>query len=88
MDMMLQLMARQMGININLGDANNGNNNNRGNDNGGRDNINGNNNNGNEADNFRHVARLARTSSSRPLLPTFPPRDPVQLINEPQIAEF
>ena len=36
-------MARQMGININLGDANNGNNNNRGNDNGGRDNINGNN---------------------------------------------
>ena len=41
MDMMLQLMARQMGININPGDANNGNNknggndNNRGNDNGG-----------------------------------------------------
>ena len=35
MDMMLQLMARQMGININLGDANNGNKNNGGNDNGG-----------------------------------------------------
>ena len=86
--MMLQLMARQMGININLSDANNGNNNNRGNYNRGRDKINGNNKNGNEADNFRHVARPAQTSSSRPLLPTFPPRDPVQPINEPQIAEL
>ena len=99
MDMMLQLMARQMGININPGDVNNGNNNNggndnnRGNNNGGRgnnngleNNINDNNghgNNGNEDDNFRHVARLAQTTSSRPLLPTFPPRDPVQPINEP-----
>lgn len=105
MDMMLQLMARQMGVNINPGDANNGNNNNggndnnrgddnngdRGNNNGPENNINGNNghgNNGNEADNFRHVARPARTASSRPLLPTFPPRDPVQPVNEPQITEL
>ena len=99
METMLQLMARQMGININPSDANNGNNknggndNNRGNDNnnGLENNINSNNghgNNGNEADNFRHVAHPTRTSSSRPLLPTFPPRDPVQLINEPQIAEL
>ena len=35
MDMMLQLMARQMDVNINLGDVINGNNNYRGNDNGG-----------------------------------------------------
>ena len=58
-DMMLQLMAREIGIDINPSYANNRNNNNRGNDNGGRDNINGNNghdNNGNEANNFRHVA--------------------------------
>ena len=91
MDMTMQLMARQMGININPGDANNGNNNNRGNDNGGRDNINdnnGHNNNGNEADNFRHVAHQTQTTSSRPLLPTFPPKDPVQPINEPQIVEL
>ena len=100
MDMMLQLMARQMGININLGDVNNGNNNNggndnnRGNNNGGRgnsngpeNNINGNNghgNNGNEADNFRQVACPVRAVSSRPLLPIFPPRDPAQPVNEPQ----
>ena len=32
MDMMLQLMARQMGVNINPSDAKNGNNNNGGND--------------------------------------------------------
>lgn len=99
MDMMLQLRARQMGVNINLGDANNGNDNNRGNDNnGGRgnnngpeNNINGNNghgNNGNEADNFRHIARPTQTASSRPLLPTFPPRDPVQPVNESQITEL
>ena len=105
MDMMLQLMARQMGVNIKPGDANSGNNNNGGNDNnigndnnGGRgnnndpyNNINGNNrhgNNWNEADNFRHVARPARIASSRPLLPTFPPRDPVQPINEPQLQSY
>ena len=97
--MMLQLMAREMGINIKSSDVNNGNNNNggndnnRGNNNGGRENnngpennINGNDghgNNGNEADNFRHVAHPAQTLSSRPLLPTFPPRDLVQLVNEP-----
>ena len=83
MDGMMQLMARQMGININLDDANNGNNNNRGNDNRGRDN-----NNENEVDNFRHVARLARIASSRPLLPTFPPKDSIQLVNERQITEL
>lgn len=93
-----------MGINISPGDAKNGNNNNRGNENnrgnnnGGqgnnnspKNNINGNNghgNNGNEVDNIRHVARLAQIVSSRPLLPTFPPKDLVQLVNELQITEL
>ena len=104
MDIMLQLMARHMGININLGDANNGNNNNEGNNNnGGRgnndgpeNNINGHGKNGNEANNFRQIACRTRTTSSRPLLPTFPPRhlvqpvsrDLVQPVNEPQIIEL
>ncbi len=97
-------MARQMGININPGDVNNGNNNNggndnnRGNNNGGQsnndgleNNINGNNghgNNGNEVDNFSHVAHPTRTASSRPLLPPFPLRDPIQPVNQPQIIEL
>ena len=92
MDMMLQLMARHMGISINIGDANNGNNNNGRNDNNSpKNNINGNNghgNNGNEVDNFRHIVRPARRSSLRPLLPTFQSRDRVQPVNEPQITKL
>ena len=77
------------GNNNNEGNDNNrGNDNNggRGNNNGPKNNINGNNGHGNNKhafDNFRHVACLARTASSRPLLPTFPPKDLVQPVNEP-----
>ena len=37
----------------------------------------------NEDDNFRHVAHPDQIVSLRPLLPTFPSKDPVQPINEP-----
>jgi hypothetical protein len=84
LDLMMQMMARQMGLNANMGGGNN---------------QNGNNQNGNDQDgthngdeqvgnNFGHAPQRARTVSSRPMIPTFPPRAPEQLVPEPQITDI
>lgn len=39
-------------------------------------------------DNFGHASRLESTVCLRPLIPTFPPRIPVQPENEPHIIEL
>ena len=86
MDMMLQLMARQMGVNVNPGDANNGNNNNGGKDNnkgndnnGGRgnnsspeNNINGNNGHGNNGNEADNFRHVARPAQTVSSIPLLP----------------
>ena len=84
LELMMQMMARQMGLNANMGGGNNQNGNNQ----------NGNNqygtHNGGEqvGNNFGHAPQQARTVSSRPMIPTFPPRAPEQPVPEPQITDI
>ena len=81
---MMQMMASQLGLNATVGGGNNQNGNNRnGNNQGGTHN-------GGEqvGNNFGHALQQARTVSSRPMIPTFPPRAPEQPIPEPQITDI
>jgi hypothetical protein len=76
---MMQMMARQMGLNANVGGRNNQNGNNQdGTHNGGEQ----------VGNNFGHAPQQARTMSSRPMIPTFPPRAPEQPVPEPQITDI
>lgn len=89
LELMMQMMARQMGLNGNIGGGNNQNGNNQ----------NGNNRNGNNQDgthnggeqvgnNFGHAPQQTRKVSSRPMIPTFPPRALEQPVLEPQITDI
>jgi hypothetical protein len=79
LELMMQMMARQMGLNANIGGGNNQNGNNQdGTHNGGEQ----------VGNNFGHALQQARTVSSRPMIPTFPPRAPEQPIPEPQITDI
>ena len=84
MELMMQMMARQMGLNANIDGGNNQNGNNQNGNN--QDGIH----NGGEqiGNNFDHAPQQARTVSSRPMIPTFLPRAPEQPVPEPQITDI